>query len=354
MAPSQVANPPHSSESARPGAPARNDSRAFVPPAWVHDLTGPWPGAGLLQRTTIDARIGPVLLGTVKGEHATLAGLCLPGAGHLSAPDLVAGAQHAVRAVLQALRDGAERHTHVARMWSFVPGIHGTPPGAGGGAQGGAHKEDRYQLFNRGRYQAFVDWFGSPRVFARDLPSATCVGGDGAADAPGDLWVYALGTAQHGVPVDNPSQVPAFEYSRAYGERPPCFARATLATFGASERLLVAGTASIKGERSTHPGDLDAQLAQTIENLAIVLRAGAQASARHDHRLHWSVSSARVYAAREADMPRLFARVPGALERLGLSEGGTIEWQRAKVCREDLLVEIEVVAEPAETPGAEG
>ena len=75
---------------------------------------------------------------------------------------------------------------------------------------------DRYRVFNIGRYDAMCRWFGGAGAFARTLPAATAVG------HPGDHFsVHALGSPAPGVPVENPRQLPAFEYSPAHGIRPP-------------------------------------------------------------------------------------------------------------------------------------
>jgi enamine deaminase RidA (YjgF/YER057c/UK114 family) len=134
--------------------------------------------------------------------------------------------------------------------------------------------------------------------------------------------------------VENPRQVPAYKYSRRYGPRPPCFARATVLA-GKSPRLLVGGTASVRGEASVHVGDLAAQFQETLENMTALLRAapGAAADAGLDQ-----FSDVRVYYVRPTDLPPLKKMCDEAFSKAEL------EYIRADLCRQDLLVEIEGVA----------
>jgi chorismate lyase/3-hydroxybenzoate synthase len=103
--------------------------------------------------------------------------------------------------------------------------------------------------------------------------------------------------------------------------------------------LMVGGTASIRGEESMHEGDLAAQVDETLANLASVVAAawsgrteGRAALARYRH--------LRAYHRREADRGEVEARMRAAfpdLERLELLS--------AELCRAELLVEVEGLAE---------
>src|SRR5436190_23935161 len=61
-------------------------------------------------------------------------------------------------------------------------------------------------------------------------------------------------------------------YSRRFGPIPPCFSRASIAVIAGTPMMLVAGTASIRGEESVHVNDLGGQLRETFLNLGILVR----------------------------------------------------------------------------------
>ena len=139
--------------------------------------------------------------------------------------------------------------------------------------------------------------------------------------------------------IENPRQIPAFRYSRRYGPIPPCFARATrIAT--PQRMLLIAGTAAITGELSQHLGELDRQLQLTLENLRILIGAGAPDIRSSIDPLQL-MDSVRVYVARSQDIPAMQTQLSTGV--FGAT-ADNIEFLRADLCRTDLLVEIEGVA----------
>jgi hypothetical protein len=218
--------------------------------------------------------------------------------------------------------------SHPVRFWNYIPNIHRA---SGRGASG--ESLDRYMVFNAGRYAACAGWLGGEDAFPRLLATASGVGHDGT-----DLVIHALSAATPGVAVENPRQVPAYRYSRRYGPRPPCFARATVlapASDHGRTRLLVGGTASVRGEASVHIGDLPAQFKETLENLTALVRAAPGAAATADLA---SFTDVRIYYVRPVDLPALRTMCDKAFSTTRL------EYIRADLCRQDLLVEIEGVA----------
>lgn len=221
----------------------------------------------------------------------------------------------------------AKPSRYAVRMWNYIPDIH--RPCDGG--------LDRYMVFNLGRFKACRTWLGAGD-FQQHLPTASGVGHEGS-----DLVIDALGMEVKGVAIENPRQTPAYQYSRHYGPRPPCFARAMMirgVDGHQHSRLLVGGTASIRGETSVHQADLVAQIDETLENLASLVRAAAghldEARASGDLDIFREL---RVYYPRRADgvtIARLVRRRFPARTR--------IEYLPANLCRKELLVEIEGVA----------
>ena len=208
------------------------------------------------------------------------------------------------------------------RLWNYMP-----DPG-----QVLADDLDRYMVFNEGRSNGYRNWKmrnGAPAY----LPTASGVG-----IASGDLIVHCLASTIEGRPVENPRQIPAWRYSKRYGPTPPSFSRATLASIGGCPLLLIGGTASVVGEETAHAGDVAAQVSETLENLATLIATAT--SSRETTRPLDRLLDIRVYLARLEDAAlvrdTLSATCPGTT---------VIEVVLAPLCRRDLLVEIEGVAE---------
>jgi chorismate lyase/3-hydroxybenzoate synthase len=219
---------------------------------------------------------------------------------------------------------------HPVRFWAFVPDIH-------------ARLEpdlDRYMVFNAARFAAYSAWYGGRDTFPRALATASAVGTSGE-----DLVLHCLAAETAGQPVENPRQVPAYRYSRRFGPLPPCFARATLVRpRGSAPLLMVGGTASIRGEQSMYVGDLAAQVEETLANLASVASAATggdepdgAALARYRH--------LRAYHRRPEDREEVERRLSAAFPALA-----SLELLSAELCRPELLVEVEGLADASVTP----
>lgn len=227
---------------------------------------------------------------------------------------------------------------HPIRLWNFIPQIL-SPLG---------ELEHRYMVFNAGRFDALSAWLGGESGLDRSVATASGVGHPGS-----DLQIHCLASEVAGEPVENPRQVSSYRYSRRYGPKPPCFARATRFQPPDSEPwLLVGGTASVVGEESVHDTNLDEQLQETLLNLAAVVHAGGAPAGEPDLSgddlvadLMQRYRHLRIYYVREEDRARLGDR----LERR-LGESTDLEWVRADLCRPELLVEIEGVADLAPEP----
>ena len=207
------------------------------------------------------------------------------------------------------------------RIWNYVPGIvEPVAPGL-----------DRYMAFNRGRHAACSAAWGADAGFSRWLPSASAVGITGP-----DLVIDCLASDGGGVPVENPRQTASWRYSRRYGPRPPCFSRGTATELDGRRVLLLAGTASIVGEESRHAGDVRAQTRELLGNIeAVIVRAGG--SRRHALQ---QLTELRVYVVHAEDYGIVNAEI-----RAACGENVRMESALARVCRPELLVEVEGVAD---------
>jgi chorismate lyase/3-hydroxybenzoate synthase len=264
----------------------------------------------------------------IAGGRLEMFAAVVPDAAAMAAEPLRAGVAAAYIRLGDAVR--ASGKTPI-RLWNYLPDPgHVMGPGL-----------DRYMVFNAGRYDGYQQWPDRPNT-GRALATASGVGIFG-----GDLTIHCLASPDPAAPVENPRQTPAWRYSTRYGPMPPCFSRATMADVDGRRRLLIGGTASIVGEDSRHEHDALAQLEETLANLAALIRAArrtaepeAEHKAEHDALALARLTDLRVYVVRAEDcqalLPVIQARCPGAR---------CIELTTARLCRPELLVEIEGVAE---------
>jgi chorismate lyase/3-hydroxybenzoate synthase len=268
-------------------APLCAEHSDLLPPAWVEGVCRGDRGEYFLASARVSDARG---LGREVFQAAT------------------ARAYGQIRSELRAL--GA---VHPVRLWNHIPGIH-EPMGDG---------LDRYMVFNAGRYEALSEWFGGDQAFDTRIASASGVGHQGR-----DLVIHCLASDRPGRAVDNPRQTAPYRYSRKYGPLPPCFARATRIDAGGQPLVLVGGTASIVGEESVHLGDLARQTEETLTNLATL----APLAGYRDVRVYYPEPE------RLDELRFLLEDAFPAADR--------VEWVRADLCRSELLVEIEGIAEP--------
>lgn len=199
------------------------------------------------------------------------------------------------------------------RIWNFMPDIN----------RGDGDREE-YKKFCVGRERAFDDYHVAPQSY----PAASALGHhtQGAV-------IYLLAGRNSGVHHENPRQQPAYQYPREYGPSSPSFARATSLALCSKPQVFISGTASIIGHNTQAVGDLQQQLAITLDNIQHLLSHVGQAEA--------SLSGVRVYLRHPEDVAAaqafLAPRLP--LER--------INFIHADICRSQLLVEIEALASPA-------
>jgi enamine deaminase RidA (YjgF/YER057c/UK114 family) len=288
-------------------------------PDWVVD----WIGAPRSKRSwDFDVDGVPTSGRAVIGKRFSHVRVRVHGAAQLPDLKLQHATTEAYLQVRRSLDDGPA--VHPVRFWNFIPGI-GDPAGDG---------LDRYMVFNAGRYAGFSDWFHAAdrNQLAPRIATATGIGHPGA-----DLVVHCLADRHAGQPIENPRQCAAYRYSEAYGPLPPCFARATVVEADEDKpyrRVIVGGTSSIVGEASVHIGDVPRQTDETLDNIHALLQAAGAPGLEALHHV-------RVYHVDEADAGPILARVERRLPKLG----ERIELVHAPLCRPDLGVEIEGLAD---------
>jgi chorismate lyase/3-hydroxybenzoate synthase len=218
-------------------------------------------------------------------------------------------------------------YPHLLRVWNYFPGINRDQDGL-----------ERYQRFCLGRYQAFTELEAD---FQHHLPAATAIG-----TRSGPCQVYFLAGQWPGLHVENPRQVSAYRYPPRYGPKSPSFARATLYDTGRERHLFIAGTSSIIGHASRHPGDPYRQAVETLRNIEAVVAAARALRDPGGLPIGLTGRAAdprlKVYVRHPEDYPavcKAFAGHPSFPARCLFLAGD--------ICRADLLVEAEaLVTEP--------
>jgi chorismate lyase / 3-hydroxybenzoate synthase len=228
-------------------------------------------------------------------------------------PGLEAAAHQLYRSIFEATQGW-----HLARIWNYVPAIN--EPGPGG--------LENYRVFCLGRSLAFEQHYGSE--FKARLPSASAVGSKSAA-----LTVVFAACTVPPRHVENPLQVPAYDYPGEYGPRAPSFARATVVPGPERAAVFISGTAAIRGHLAVAPHSTQQQLECTLDNLREI--SGACGLGPDLDRGGSSTRHFKVYLRRAADQPTVAA----TLEEKLLKSADRVSYLQADMCRASLLVEIE-------------
>ena len=239
-----------------------------------------------------------------------------------------------LRRMESTLAEARSRFSHVVRTWFYL--------GAITDAEGGFQ---RYQELNRGRtdyYRTIHFQLAAPAggEAASVYPASTGIGMTGTGLVASCMALDTDRADAKLIALENPQQTPAYAYESRYSPQSPKFSRAMALVLGDYVTTWVSGTASIVDAESRHPGDVERQTNQTIDNIERLIAAknfaahgvrGAGACLR-------DLAKVRVYVKRAVDFPRCravcesrFGNVPAI-------------YAVADVCRPELLVEIEGVA----------
>jgi chorismate lyase / 3-hydroxybenzoate synthase len=219
------------------------------------------------------------------------------------------GMEDASRQAYAALRQfmSARSERCVLRIWNYIAHIND-----------GEGDAERYKQFCDGRAAGLDDFF------AEGFPAATAIGHHHDKHL---LQVYLLAGVDTGTAVENPRQTSAWRYPRQYGRTSPGFARAML--MPAQDALAISGTAAVVGHASTHEGDVEAQLNETLTNLEALLASADMPAGFDTH------SPLKAYVRHATDATRVWEilqrRLPGVPVLL----------MHGDICRRELLVEID-------------
>ena len=206
------------------------------------------------------------------------------------------------------------------RVWNFVPHINAETGGL-----------ENYRSFNIGRFRAFEECYGGE--FDGRIPAASALGID-----EGSLALAFVAGEKPGQPVENPDQVPAYEYPCEYGPKSPSFARGMVANIEGSRTGFLSGTSSVKGCQTKAAGEIEEQIRITIDNMRIVSKAmGFVNAVTPDF-------SGRQYFKCFLRDPANYALAKNIFaEAVGEQGIAATTFLKSDICRADLGVEIEGV-----------
>ena len=207
---------------------------------------------------------------------------------------------------------------NLCRVWHYVPHIN--EPGVGG--------LENYRAFCHGRSVAFEVKYG--KEFRRHLPSASAVGTDDEL-----LTIVFAACAEEPNHFENPRQVPAYDYPKKHGPRPPSFSRATMVPAGDRADVFISGTAAIEGHETVAPGDTAGQIDRTLHNLRVISQVcglGDDLGTSRGGERHF-----KVYIRNGNDL----AVVKSSLDRTFFTAADKVSYLRSDICRAELNLEIE-------------
>jgi enamine deaminase RidA (YjgF/YER057c/UK114 family) len=245
-----------------------------------------------------------------------------------------AQATEALGRMLAALEQAGTTLESAVRTWFYLGGI--------------TELEDqtqRYMELNRARTDCYRDVkfccsLLQPSIPHGVYPASTGIGMRGAGLVASCLTLQTGRKDVFLLPLENPRQTPAYAYHPRYSPHSPKFSRAMALVVGDYLTSWISGTASIVNSESRHPGDVERQTEQTIDNIERLISPGNLAfhGVRRAGAELRDLAKIRVYLKRQEDFQRCkaicdrrFGRVPAI-------------YAVADICRPELLVEIEGVA----------
>lgn len=270
----------------------------------------PWLGGAATENLFGHARLLSVSDGLVLHESGDL--LIGRARAGFASDALAASTQELYGRVLQACAG-----RHLLRIWNYVPRINEVTA-----------ELENYRAFCVGRARAFEAAFGPD--FRGSLSAASAVGS--AGEEIEVVFVAGRTPPRH---FENPAQVPAYLYPAEHGPRSPSFARATVSEDGARQWVFISGTAAIRGHQTVAPGSIEAQLACTLENLALIgetAGVGRGLGVAPDGQRFF-----KVYLRN----PNEYAAVRTRLEQTLVHPQDQTIYLQADICRAELMIEIE-------------
>jgi len=207
---------------------------------------------------------------------------------------------------------------YLYRAWNFIPEINF-----------GKGDSENYKKFCEGRSLAFHKAFGDSEH--NYMPAGTCVGIQGTS-----ILIYFLAGKNSPDHYENPNQVPAYRYPRKYGPKSPSFARASSVHIDHSHYRFISGTSAVLGHQSVGRGNLREQLNITCQNLETIYQQTQKEEDIGNNAK--SLLSGKVYLRHADD----YTEARNYIEELFPHTKGNLIYLLSDICREELLVEIEL------------
>lgn len=282
-------------------------------------------GKEILYKSAGASSYTVVNYGTFKVVHAT---------GLMGGPEdsIEVASDKAFKSAMEILSREGLSIDHIIRQWNYVEDI--------------AHLEDptratqNYQVFNDVRAKYY-----NPGSFPFGYPAATGIGMTTGGVIIGFIAVSDSDQVEVKA-VRNPRQIDAHQYTDRVlvgkatgimGERcTPKFERGKMVVLNGNTSMYVSGTASILGELTQHPDDIEKQTLTTIENIfELFSRENQDELGVNFDVSQIEFSHLRVYVKYQKDFPAVKAICESMLN------SKSFLFLESDICREDLLVEIE-------------
>lgn len=215
----------------------------------------------------------------------------------------------------------------IVRFWNYIPGINNM-----------GNIEEKYKEFCRGREHTFSEYSSK---LMEIYPAATGIGCEGERLCVSLLAVDKKMTVRS---IENPRQIPAYQYPNRYGISTPKFSRATYIKNEMEDHILVSGTASIIGADTVYIDSVEMQTNTAIENIfELISQENLKRYKIEGISLNQSLKLIKVYIRNWEDysiVKEICEKRFGKVEALYLQND---------ICRKDLLVEIEAVVSNTRT-----
>lgn len=225
-------------------------------------------------------------------------------------------AEKAYRNILQKFDFNIFR---VVRFWNYIPEINEA-----------GESDEHYKEFCIGRERAFRDFY---KENGEVYPAATGIGTSGYCLC---IILLAVHIDVSRYSIENPRQIPAYEYPTKFGVSSPKFSRATCVQYKEGKIVFLSGTASIIGSSSVYVGEIEKQLYITVENISLLLsKKNLLKYSLNLEDYNMNLRYIKVYIKNWED----YQIVRAICEKF--FDKAKIFYMQSDVCRKELLVEIE-------------
>jgi len=237
----------------------------------------------------------------------------------------------------QILSNESMTFSDVIRQWNYIEGILSINTETG-------REYQNYQVLNDVRALYY-----SKEKFEHGYPASTGIG----MNAGGIILEFIAIKPENGVnivPLKNPAQTDAYDYSQGVlvgnssgqnsKKSSPKFERAKYIAINEKKTIYVSGTASIREEKTIGVNDVKQQTEVTINNIAnLISKINLENSGISNNYEKISFSFIRVYVKNISEID--------AVKKICNSyyKDVPINYLVADICRDNLLVEIEGIAE---------